>query len=560
MKTQRKICCVAICFILAIGMVSQFAGLHSVASAQAPAAGKGSDAKSLPPEGIEVPAADRTELERNLAALDSTIKELAASKDAKVKSLLPDVQIFSRAVQTAMQDNEFFAAADIAKAKALLKVGQTRADELRNGQPSWPKQTGLVPRGYVSKIDGSVQPFGLVVPESYLPVGQSRYRLDIWLHGRNEKLSEVNFLDERLKQAGQFTPPDTIVLHVYGRYCNAFKFAGEVDVLEAIDAVKKQYRIDDDRIAMRGFSMGGAGCWHLAVHYADRWVVATPGAGFAEYAEYLKLSPDQVAALPAWQQKLLTWYDCPNWAGNLYNCPTIAYNGEDDPQKQAADVMEKALEKEGITLKRIIGPKTKHAYHPESKKLLESDVESIVEMGRDRNPAEVHLVTYTLRYNKMAWVQVDGLAEHWTESRVDALATSADEQTVIAVDSKNVTDLTLSFPPGWTPFDISKPVQVAIDDQELDAPRRNPIALGSANCTATSTATRSARGKSGRVKPKNCGRSPAYRGRLTMPSWIRSSSCGRPVNLREPPSAAGCKPKWIGPSANGVCNFAATPG
>ena len=80
-------------------------------------------------------------------------------------------------------------------------------------------------------------------------------------------------------------------------------------------------------------------------------------------------------------------------------------------------------------------------------------------------------VTYTLRYNRMFWVQIDGLAEHWAESRVDALATSADEQTVIAVDSKNVTDLTLAFPPGWVPFDITKPVQVAIDDQELEAPR-----------------------------------------------------------------------------------------
>ncbi len=468
----RKYSAAVLCFVILLVVVSQWSRVDSAAWGQTPTAGsKSGGSKSLPPPGIEVPAGDRAEFERSLATLESAIQELSASKDAKVKSLLPDVEIFSRAVGSALKDNEFFATADIGKAKQLLKVGQTRAEELRGGQPSWAKQTGLVPRGYVSRIDGSVQPYGLVVPESYQPVGNSKYRLDVWLHGRNEKLSEINFLDERLKQPGQFTPPDTLVLHVYGRYCNAFKFAGEIDVLEAIDAVKKQYHIDDDRVAMRGFSMGGAGCWHMAVHYADRWVVATPGAGFAEYAEYLKISPDDVAALPPWQQKLFLWYDCPNWAGNLYHCPTIAYNGADDPQKQAADVMEKALEKEGIALKRIIGPGTKHAYHPESKKLLEADVDSVVDVGRDRSPVEVHLTTYTLRYNRMFWVQIDGLVEHWAESRVDALATSADEQTVIAVDTKNVTDLTLSFPPGWVPFDISKPVQVAIDDQELDAPR-----------------------------------------------------------------------------------------
>ena len=58
--------------------------------------GLGGPPKPVPPAGIEVPAADRAELERNLAALDSAIKELAASKSAHVKSLLPDVQIYQR--------------------------------------------------------------------------------------------------------------------------------------------------------------------------------------------------------------------------------------------------------------------------------------------------------------------------------------------------------------------------------------------------------------------------------------------------------------------------------
>jgi hypothetical protein len=42
-----------------------------------------------------------------------------------------------------------------------------------------------------------------------------------------------------------------------GRYCNASKLAGEVDLFEALDAVKRQYQIDENRIVIRGFSMGG---------------------------------------------------------------------------------------------------------------------------------------------------------------------------------------------------------------------------------------------------------------------------------------------------------------
>src|SRR4029079_2268634 len=244
-------------------------------------------------------------------------------------------------------DNEFFAVAEITHAKELLAEGHGRAEQLAKGEAPWTKTTGLVVRGYVSKIDGSVQPYGLVIPESYTPIGGHKFRLDVWLHGRSENLSEVNFLSDHRKNAGLFTPPDTIVLHPHGRYCNAFKFAGEVDILEGIEAVKRQYRVEECRVAMLGFSMGGAGCWHMAVHFADQWVAAAPGAGFVEAAEYLKLSDDDVTALPAWQRKLLRWYDCPDWAANLYHCPIVAYNGADDPQKQAADVMEKAMQEEG---------------------------------------------------------------------------------------------------------------------------------------------------------------------------------------------------------------------
>lgn len=453
-------CCFAV-FLVMIG---------STAWAQQ-SAGKVGELKPLPPPGVEVSAADRAELEHGLSALETSIKRLEDTKDLHIQSLLPDVQIYDRGVSTAITNHEFFDASDIAKAKELLKEGQTRADQLLAGESPWTRATGLVVRGYVSKIDGSVQPYGLVVPESYRPGGNYKFRLDVWLHGRNEKLSEVNFLDDRRKKPGEFTPADTIVLHPYGRYCNAFKFAGEVDVLEAIDAVKHQYRVDDDRTAIRGFSMGGAGCWHLAVHFADRWVAAAPGAGFAETEQYLKMSDDEIDALPAWQRKLFHWYDCPDWAANLYHCPTIAYNGEDDKQKQAADVMEKALADEGIDLRRIIGPHTEHKYHPESKKIIDAAVTSIADFGRDKMPTEVHFVTYTLRYNRMNWVQVDALAEHWTPATVNAAVSATEEQSLVTVETKNVTELTLDYPPGWAPFDVSKPVQVAIDDQELDAPR-----------------------------------------------------------------------------------------
>ena len=87
---------------------------------------------------------------------------------------------------------------------------------------------------------------GLVVPASWSPNSPHKFRLDLWWHGRGETLSEVNFIDDSARTStGEFTPPDTIVLHPYGRYCNANKFAGEVDTFEAMDA--RQEALPDRR-------------------------------------------------------------------------------------------------------------------------------------------------------------------------------------------------------------------------------------------------------------------------------------------------------------------------
>jgi hypothetical protein len=205
------------------------------------------------------------------------------------------------------------------------------------------------------------------MPASYSPTAAHRWRLDTWFHGRSESLSEVNFLSDRQRTSGEFAPRDTIVLHLYGRFCNASKFAGEVDLFEALAAVKRQYPIDDNRILIRGFSMGGASAWHIGTHFAGLWAAVSPGAGFAETALYQKMNLNGPNAPPAWEQKLFHLYDAADYAANLFNTSTIEYHGELDPQQQAGDVMEKNMAAEGLRLIRLIGPKTEHRFHPETK-------------------------------------------------------------------------------------------------------------------------------------------------------------------------------------------------
>ncbi len=424
--------------------------------------------RRIPAPGVEVTPADRQLLESDLAALGQAIDRLRKRNDSKLSALVPDVEIFRKAVHDALVYREFFTPQEIARGKALLKNGLERAAQLEAGQAPWTTQTGLVVRGYESRIDGSVQPYGLVVPDSYSSRSAKPYRLDIWFHGRGETLSEVNFIDQRQKQVGQFAPADTIVLHPYGRYCNAFKFAGETDVLEALESTKSRYHVDDDRTSVRGFSMGGAACWQFAVHYTDRWFAANPGAGFAETPQFLKVFQTETLT-PTWYEQVL-WrlYDCPGYATNLLHCPTVAYSGEIDGQKQAADVMQQALEKEDIDLEHIIGPQTKHKYHPEAAATVERLMESIAVKGRERVPRHVEFSTFTLRYNRLAWVSLTGLNEHWKQAKI--IARIVDDRHVAAT-TENISDLELSIPAGWCPMDITQRIHVKLDDQTVVASR-----------------------------------------------------------------------------------------
>ena len=419
--------------------------------------------RRVPKLGIEVPADRRVKLEAGLKELDRKIMALGRGPMTVHR---PDVEVYYKAVHDALTYQEFFDPKEIDFADQALATGHERADQLLDGKASWTTAPGLVIRGYVSKIDGSVQPYGLVVPESYTNKGPGRFRCDLWFHGRGETLSELAFIRDRTNNLGAIAPEDTLVLHPYGRYSNAFKFAGEIDVLEALDSVKSRYRVDEDRVAARGFSMGGAAAWQFAVHYSDLWFAANPGAGFSETPEFLRVFQQEKLEPTWWERRLWHWYDCPDWCLNLRQCPTVAYSGELDSQKQAADIMQAALAEKSIDLLHIIGPQTKHAIHPQSKIEIEDRMRTLSRSGREWQPLDVDLTTYTLRYNRMHWLTVDGLEEHWTRGHITATLLSGE----IDVEADGVTDFSLSFPAGECPMDVQSPVILVVGEQELEAP------------------------------------------------------------------------------------------
>jgi len=485
-----------------LGLAAATASAQQKAPAKkAPPANLQPNPKKLnPPPGVVVPAAVKAELTAGAAALGKEIEALRESLKAKpaLLALLPDVQVYHNAVRYALEDDIFTSTNQFNSARALLKQGHERAAALKAGNAPWNTKAGLlalkkemeskaktpttlthipVVRGYVSKIDGSVQPYGLKVPVTYLTGDDKPRRLDFWLHGRGDTLIEIAFIEGQQRGTSQFLADDTFVLEPYGRFMNAFKFAGETDVWEGLDHAARHYPIDRNKLAMRGFSMGGAGAWHLGAHHPDKFASVNPGAGFVDVKNYQKLG-DKLDTIPWWEQKLWNLYDplaCPI---NLVNTTLVAYSGEDDAQKAAADLMEAALLKDGVKMTHIIGPKTGHSYEANAKKTVAKLVDDATNKGINHQPKKVTLVTHSLKWNHAHWVRIDALEKHWEEARIEA---EFDPATGFKLKTKNVAAMNLLIPVSGGVFDPRAPLtthKVELDGQSIDALFRDPVLPG----------------------------------------------------------------------------------
>lgn len=403
------------------------------ALADGPADNIPDNVRPIPPKAPPLPDDAKKELAAGLKELQAAVADAEKAVKGKkdLEELLPDVQIFEKAVRYGVEFDEVYVLTDpkdpkkvtrndVAVYKATVAKGIERAKQLAAGKPSWTTQTGPVLRGYKSKIDGTAQPYWLIVPVDYQFDGKDKHRLDFWWHGRIENVMEANFMANSPGSGGGIIPaPGAFILHPYGRFSNANKFAGEVDTFECLDHARKHYRIDDSRLVARGFSMGGAACWQYATHFPTLWCAAAPGAGFAETKEFLGNFQNEKVQPQWWEEKLWRMYDATEYAGNLFNLPTVAYSGEKDNQKQAADIMVKYAKAAGVEFPHVIGKGAGHNYTPEAKKEVNEKIDAIVAKGLPRDRKEIKFTTYTLRYNQCGPVTITGLEKHWEPAKVE---------------------------------------------------------------------------------------------------------------------------------------------
>lgn len=475
--------------------------------AQQPAPGRG----QAPPR-YEMTAQDRDALQRKLDVLDPLVRELKATRGGT--DLVADVEIHAKAGHWILEfPQDVTVQDDVTFALRMIDRGIDRAKQLQSGQSPWTSQKGKVALGFYSPLDGSVQPLLLTIPSRY---DGKPERLDVVLHGRSQRLIESNWICYEDSPANAQTaerlythaggsclqpspgPPNTgawnagqFQLEVFARGNNANHWAGEVDVFESTAAVQRRFRIDDSKVVLRGFSLGGAGAWHLALHHPDRWVAAEIGAGTWP-RRYLMM--DQFP--PHQRPTLRIWENMTEWALNAFNIPIAGHDGDSDTQVasiprppegeptrgqlESSIRIREQLAKEGYPYEGepasyvakgtpsifLVSENTGHSTNPKVRQRLDAFLKEWTDRGL-RSPDHIRFLTYTTRYNRSFWVSVEGLGQHYERAEVDARRFSGG--TTYQVKTSNVSRLLLR--------ETDKAGEIQIDGQTLRVEPARAIAL-----------------------------------------------------------------------------------
>ncbi len=368
------------------------------------------------------PEKETQQIQQQLAELKKAVAELKkGDDDVRRGRLIADVEVYAKAAEWILRHKEFYKPNYAEYALQGLQTGLERAKDLAAGKSPWINKPGSVIQGYYSKVDNSVQPYALALPKNVNPRGGKRYPLHVRLHGRGGTRNEARFIhdhDNKPLAADQ----TWIQLDVFGRTDNAYRWSGETDVFEAIADVSRRYRIDSRRITLWGFSMGGAGSWHLGLHYPSFWSSVGPGAGFVDFYEYQK----QTQRRPPYQHSALHIYDAVDYTLNAFNVPVCTYGGELDKQLIASTSVVEKAKRMNVPMKLLIGPGVGHKFHPETFKEFMAFHLEHSKTGRRAYPGnkEVRFITYTLKYNKCEWLTIEEMLEMYkpaiVQGRVDA--------------------------------------------------------------------------------------------------------------------------------------------
>jgi len=189
-----------------------------------------------------------------------------------------------------------------------LAAAEAVAASARGGKDPFAGRTGDFKRHYLLASANEILPYRMYVPTAYN--GSKAFPLIVALHGLGG--TEDAFFDgynkvlPPLAESHGYIVAAPLGYRVDGSYgwglgnppadpaTKRTQDFSEQDVLQVLQHVRQQYKIDDSRIYLMGHSMGGIGTWKIAPKYPDIWAAIAPisGSGAPDTLERIRSVPE----------------------------------------------------------------------------------------------------------------------------------------------------------------------------------------------------------------------------------------------------------------------------
>ena len=180
----------------------------------------------------------------------------------------------------------------------------------KGGKDPFAGRTGDLKRHYMLDAAVEILPYRMYVPTTY--TGTKAFPLIVALHGLGG--TEDAFFENYERKLPPLAEQHGYILaaplgyRVDGSYGWGLGTApadpltkrtqelSEQDVMQVLQHVRQQYRIDENRIYLMGHSMGGIGTWKIAAKYPDIWAAIAPisGSGAPATLERIRHIPEVV--------------------------------------------------------------------------------------------------------------------------------------------------------------------------------------------------------------------------------------------------------------------------
>ncbi|HWX52966.1 MAG TPA: prolyl oligopeptidase family serine peptidase [Verrucomicrobiae bacterium] len=234
--------------------------------------------------------------------LDDTLAHLSSEAARVPESLRADVLYAVEHIRNIdlgrAELGQFDLAKELTAASDVLVAAQA-------GKDPFAGRTGDIKRHYLLQAANEIMPYRVYVPTTYTP-GHA-FPLVVALHGlgATEDSMLTGFYNvPRLAEQHGYIVVAPLGYRTDAAY-GAFRVAGKVtrrgqlseqDVMEVLQRIRQQYKIDENRIYLMGHSMGGYGTWAIGASHPELWAALGPisGAGDPATVEKMRAIPEVV--------------------------------------------------------------------------------------------------------------------------------------------------------------------------------------------------------------------------------------------------------------------------